>query len=70
MQDQLDGYEGSNELVEDIAILEETFIRADLVGIERSQAKTIGLGLMYGMGKNKLALSLGVSKDAVRSINS
>jgi DNA polymerase I-like protein with 3'-5' exonuclease and polymerase domains len=36
---------------------------ADLVGIERTQAKTIGLGLMYGMGKNKLANSLGLTKD-------
>jgi DNA polymerase I-like protein with 3'-5' exonuclease and polymerase domains len=28
---------------------------ADMAGIGRKQAKTIGLGLMYGMGKNKLA---------------
>jgi DNA polymerase I-like protein with 3'-5' exonuclease and polymerase domains len=28
---------------------------ADMAGIERKPAKTIGLGLMYGMGKNKLA---------------
>ena len=27
---------------------------ADMAGIERKQAKTINLGLMYGMGKNKL----------------
>jgi DNA polymerase I-like protein with 3'-5' exonuclease and polymerase domains len=60
-----DGYEGSNELVEAYHNTEADFHQtvADLVGIERSQAKTIGLGLMYGMGKNKLALSLGVSKD-------
>ena len=31
---------------------------ADLAGIKRKQAKTIGLGLMYGMGKAKLANSL------------
>jgi len=31
---------------------------ADMAGINRKQAKTIGLGLMYGMGKNKLANEL------------
>lgn len=31
---------------------------ADMAGIKRKAAKTIGLGLMYGMGKNKLAASL------------
>ena len=31
--------------------------------IPRSQAKTINLGLFYGMGKNKLQAELGVSKD-------
>ena len=31
---------------------------ADMAGITRKQAKTIGLGLMYGMGKAKLAVSL------------
>ena len=60
-----EGYEGSNELVEAYQNSEADFHQtvADLVGIERSQAKTIGLGLMYGMGKNKLANSLGLSKD-------
>jgi len=60
-----DGYEGSNELVEAYQNASADFHQtvADLVGIERTQAKTIGLGLMYGMGKNKLAISLGVSKQ-------
>jgi DNA polymerase I-like protein with 3'-5' exonuclease and polymerase domains len=31
---------------------------ADMAGIKRKAAKTIGLGLMYGMGKQKLADSL------------
>jgi DNA polymerase I-like protein with 3'-5' exonuclease and polymerase domains len=31
---------------------------ADMAGIKRKAAKTIGLGLMYGMGKAKLANSL------------
>jgi DNA polymerase I-like protein with 3'-5' exonuclease and polymerase domains len=33
---------------------------ADMAGIGRKAAKTIGLGLMYGMGKAKLAGSLGL----------
>jgi DNA polymerase I-like protein with 3'-5' exonuclease and polymerase domains len=36
---------------------------ADMAGIGRKQAKTIGLGLMYGMGKAKLAGSLGLELD-------
>ena len=60
-----EGYEGSQELVKAYESATADFHQtvADLVGIERTQAKTIGLGLMYGMGKNKLAISLGLSKD-------
>ena len=60
-----EGYEGSQELVKAYENASADFHQtvAELVGIERSQAKTIGLGLMYGMGKNKLALSLGLSKE-------
>jgi DNA polymerase I-like protein with 3'-5' exonuclease and polymerase domains len=36
---------------------------ADMAKIPRSQAKTINLGLFYGMGKTKLQAELGVSKD-------
>jgi hypothetical protein len=36
---------------------------ADMAGIERKAAKTIGLGLMYGMGKAKLAHSLDLPMD-------
>lgn len=36
---------------------------ADLAGIKRKAAKTIGLGLMYGMGKAKLANSLDLPLD-------
>ena len=36
---------------------------ADLAGIKRKAAKTIGLGLMYGMGKAKLANSLDLPMD-------
>ena len=34
---------------------------ADMAGISRSQAKTINLGLFYGMGKAKLQAELGLS---------
>ena len=37
-------------------------IVADMADIPRRQAKTINLGLFYGMGKNKLQAELGVSK--------
>ncbi len=65
-----EGYEGSNELVEAYQNSQADFHQtvADLVGIERTQAKTIGLGLMYGMGKNKLAISLGLSKDEAEQL--
>ena len=38
-------------------------IVADMAEIPRLQAKTINLGLFYGMGKNKLQAELGVSKE-------
>jgi DNA polymerase I-like protein with 3'-5' exonuclease and polymerase domains len=44
---------------------------ADMAGIQRKAAKTIGLGLMYGMGKQKLANSLDLPLDeAAELINS
>jgi len=36
---------------------------ADMASIPRSQAKTINLGLFYGMGKAKLQAELGVTKE-------
>ena len=36
---------------------------AEMANIPRSQAKTINLGLFYGMGKAKLQAELGVSKE-------
>ena len=43
---------------------------ADMAGIERKQAKTIGLGLMYGMGKQKLANQLDIPlEEASELIN-
>jgi len=36
---------------------------ANMAGIERKQAKTINLGLFYGMGNKKLAAQLGLEQD-------
>ena len=65
-----EGYAGSQELVEAYANADADFHQtvADLIGIERKQAKTIGLGIMYGMGKNKLATMLGVDVDEAHSL--
>jgi len=43
-------------------------IVADMAQIPRIQAKTINLGLFYGMGKNKLQAELGVSKDKAEEL--
>ena len=43
-------------------------IVADMAEIPRSQAKTINLGLFYGMGKNKLQAELGISKEKSDSL--
>jgi len=43
-------------------------IVADMAKIPRLQAKTINLGLFYGMGKNKLQAELGVSKDKAEEL--
>jgi len=36
---------------------------ADMAGISRKEAKVVNLGIMYGMGKAKLADQLGISTD-------
>ena len=43
-------------------------IVAEMAQIPRTQAKTINLGLFYGMGKNKLQAELGVSKDKAEEL--
>jgi DNA polymerase I-like protein with 3'-5' exonuclease and polymerase domains len=43
-------------------------IAADIVGVPRKQAKTINLGLFYGMGVNKLAEQLGLDYDSGRAL--
>jgi len=41
---------------------------ADMAQIKRKEAKTIGLGLMYGMGKGKLAAQLDMDVDAASEL--
>ena len=41
---------------------------ADFAGISRKEAKTVNLGIMYGMGKGKLANQLGVSNEEATEI--
>ena len=41
---------------------------AEMANIPRKQAKTINLGMMYGMGVNKLADQLGIAADEAKDI--
>ena len=61
----LDGLYGVDEVLNSYNEGEADFhqIVAEMASIPRSQAKTINLGLFYGMGKNKLQAELGVSKE-------
>ena len=60
MNEVLESYKGGNADFHDIV--------ADMAEIPRSQAKTINLGLFYGMGKNKLQAELGVSKEKAEDL--
>ncbi len=44
-------------------------LAADLMGVSRKEAKTIGLGLIYGMGVNKLSHQLGVDLDEAKGLS-
>jgi len=61
----LDGLYGVDEVLDSYNNGEADFhqIVSDMADIPRDQAKTINLGLFYGMGKNKLQAELGVSKE-------
>jgi DNA polymerase I-like protein with 3'-5' exonuclease and polymerase domains len=61
--DELYGVEEVLDAYNDEADTDFHKIVADMANIPRSQAKTINLGLFYGMGKNKLQAELGVSKE-------
>ena len=41
---------------------------ADLAGITRTQAKTVNLGIMYGMGQGKLASTLDITVDEAKEL--
>jgi DNA polymerase I-like protein with 3'-5' exonuclease and polymerase domains len=60
-----DNFSGADEFIEAYKNEAADFhqIVADMAGISRTHAKTINLGLFYGMGKAKLATELGISKD-------
>jgi len=59
------GLKGADEVIESYKTEDPDFHQAvaDMAGIDRRTAKTINLGMMYGMGKGKLASELGLGKD-------
>ena len=59
------GFTGADEFIQAYKNEEADFhqLVADMAGIPRSAAKTINLGIFYGMGKNKLSRELGISKE-------
>ena len=66
----LDGLYKVNEVLDAYNDGEADFhqIVAEMANIPRSQAKTINLGLFYGMGKNKLQAELGITKEDAESL--
>jgi DNA polymerase I-like protein with 3'-5' exonuclease and polymerase domains len=67
---KLQNLEGVDEIVGAYNAGDADFhqVVADMAGIERKQAKTINLGLMYGMGKNKLMSELGLMKESAEKL--
>ena len=67
---KLQNLEGVDEIVDAYNEGDADFhqVVADMAWIERKQAKTINLGLMYGMGKNKLMSELGLQKEAAEKL--
>ena len=66
----LDGLYGVYDVIDAYKEGEADFhqIVAEMADIPRSQAKTINLGLFYGMGKNKLQAELGINEDKAKSL--
>jgi len=66
----LDGLYGVQEVIDAYKNGEADFhqIVAEMADIPRSQAKTINLGLFYGMGKNKLQAELGINEDTAKDL--
>ena len=67
---KLQNLNGVDEIVDAYKAGDADFhqVVADMAGIERKQAKTSNLGLMYGMGKNKLMAELGLMKDSAEKL--
>ena len=67
---KLQNLEGVDEIVDAYRTGDADFhqVVADMAGIKRKQAKTINLGLMYGMGKNKLMAELGLMKESAEKL--
>ena len=59
------GLKGADEVIESYKTEDPDFHQAvaDMAGIDRRTAKTINLGMMYGMGKGKLSSELGLGKE-------
>jgi len=66
----LGGLQGSQQLIDayqnDDADFHQTV--ASMAGIPRSQAKTINLGIFYGMGSGKLSKQLGISFEEAKAL--
>jgi DNA polymerase I-like protein with 3'-5' exonuclease and polymerase domains len=67
---KLQNLQGVQEIVDAYKAGDADFhqVVADMAGIKRKQAKTINLGLMYGMGKNKLMAELGLMKESAEKL--
>jgi len=64
------GLKGAKEVIESYETEEPDFHQAvaDMAGIDRRSAKTINLGMMYGMGKGKLASQLGLNSQEAEDL--
>jgi DNA polymerase I-like protein with 3'-5' exonuclease and polymerase domains len=64
------GLKGADEVIESYKTKDPDFHQAvaDMAGIDRSTAKTINLGMMYGMGKGKLSSQLGLDKEETENL--
>jgi len=66
----LGGLQGSQQLIEAYQNEDADFHQtvASMAGIPRSQAKTINLGIFYGMGSGKLSKQLGISFEEAKAL--
>jgi len=64
------GLKGADEVIESYKTKDPDFHQAvaDMAGIDRRTAKTINLGMMYGMGKGKLSSQLGLDKQETEDL--